>query len=174
MTSTYVLNNKSCEDYYRRFKEAIKSKDTFLSYNYQLKVYMKYRGIADGQYFQLIEDKDTRTIEDDIIDFIISLKERNYSLASQKACLSALIHFYSINNLVLNRKKIGKFLSSDDVIIVNNNNNLTSEVSQDQGSGDKPYTYEQIAKLLEFSDIRTKVIILIMSSAGLRLGALPH
>jgi hypothetical protein len=138
---------------------------------------MKYRGIADGQYFQLIEDKDTRTIEDDIIDFIISLKERNYSLASQKACLSALIHFYSINNLVLNRKKIGKFLSSDDVIIVNNNNNnnnLTSEVSQDQGSGDKPYTYEQIAKLLEFSDIRTKVIILIMSSAGLRLGALPH
>ncbi|MFL6441587.1 MAG: hypothetical protein ACJ702_06490, partial [Nitrososphaeraceae archaeon] len=133
MTSTYVLNNKSCEDYYRRFKEAIKSKDTFLSYNYQLKVYIKYRGIADGQYFQLIEDKDTRTIEDDIIDFIISLKERNYSLASQKACLSVLIHFYSINNLVLNRKKIGKFLSSDDVIIVNNNNNLTSEVSQDQG-----------------------------------------
>ncbi|MFL6368382.1 MAG: tyrosine-type recombinase/integrase [Nitrososphaeraceae archaeon] len=174
MTSTYVLNNKSCEDYYRRFKEAIKSKDTFLSYTDQLKVYIKYRGIADGQYFQLIEDKDTRTIEDDIIDFIISLKERNYSLASQKACLSALIHFYSINNLVLNRKKIGKFLSSDDVIIVNNNNNnLTSEVSQDQGSGDKPYTYERIAKLLEFSDIRTKVIILIMSSAGLRLGALP-
>jgi hypothetical protein len=66
MTSTYVLNNKSCEDYYRRFKEAIKSKDTFLSYNYQLKVHMKYRGIADGQYFQLIEDKDTRTIEDEI------------------------------------------------------------------------------------------------------------
>jgi hypothetical protein len=77
MTSTYILNNNksSSEDYYyRRFKEAIKGKDTFLSYNYQLKAYMKYRGIADGEYSQLIEDKDTRTIEDDIIDFIISLK----------------------------------------------------------------------------------------------------
>jgi hypothetical protein len=156
--------NKS-EDYYRRFKEAIKSKDTFLSYSYQLKVYMKYRRIADGEYSQLIEGKDARTIEDDLIDFIIFLKERCYSLLLRKHT-SALIHFYSINDLVLNRKKIGKFLSNDDVIIVNN----TSEVSQDQG--DKPYTYEQIARLLDFADIRTKVIILIMSSAGLRLGAL--
>ena len=185
MTSTYLLNNNgnsnkssssSSEDYYRRFKEAIKSKDTFLSYNYQLKAYMKYKGIADGQYSQLIEDKDTRIIEDDIIDFIISLKERNYSLASQKACLTALIHFYSINDLVLNRKKIGKFLSNDDdVIVVNNNDNDNnpSEISQDQGSGDKPYTHEQIARLLDFSDIRTKVIILLMCSSGMRVGALP-
>jgi integrase len=62
-------------------------------------------------------------------------------------------------------------LSNDDVIIVNNNN--TSEISQDQGSGDKPYTHEQIARLLEFSDIRTKIIILIMCSGGMRVGALP-
>ncbi len=41
------------------------------------------------------------------------------------------------------------------------------------GDGDvKPYTREQIAKLLEYSDIRTRVIILIMASAGLRVGAL--
>jgi hypothetical protein len=49
---------------------------------------MKYRGLsaADGEnYSKLIEDKDVKLIEAEIIDFIVSLKERNYSLASQKS-----------------------------------------------------------------------------------------
>ena len=55
MTSTYVLKPKSEEDYYRNFKQYIKSKYTFLSYNHRLKTFMKYMGIADGQYSQLVE-----------------------------------------------------------------------------------------------------------------------
>jgi integrase len=61
---------------------------------------------------------------------------------------------------------MSKFLSNDD----DNDNNTETNNSD---SGDKPYTHEQIAKLLEYTDIRTKVIILVMASAGLRLGALP-
>ncbi len=63
-------------------------------------------------------------------------------------------------------------MSNDDVVFsetekehdLNNN---------DSGNGDKPYTHEQIAKLLEFADIRTKVMILLMCSSGMRIGALP-
>ena len=71
------------------------------------------------------------------------------------------------------------YLSNDDVIETtyddNNNNNINNNndaESDNCDSGEKPYTYEQIAELLEYADIRTKVIILVMASAGLRLGAL--
>lgn len=57
MTSTYVLKPKS-EDYYRNFKQSIKSKDTFVTYDHKLKAYMKYRGFTE--YSQLIEGKDAR------------------------------------------------------------------------------------------------------------------
>jgi integrase len=125
---------------------------------------MKYIGLAEGEYSQLIEGKDAKQIEDKIIDFIISLKERHYSLASQKAYLSALLHFFNINDVMLRRNKISKYLSNDDTVVV------AEEITT---TNDKPYTYEQIAKLLEFSDIRTKVAILLMCSSGMRLGALP-
>jgi integrase len=72
---------------------------------------------------------------------------------------------------------LSAYLSNDDVIEettnYDNNNDNNSTESNNCDSGDKPYTHEQIARLLEYSDIRTRVIILIMSSAGLRLGALP-
>jgi integrase len=42
-----------------------------------------------------------------------------------------------------------------------------------KGKKDRPYTHQEIAKMLEKSDQRTRVAILLMSSAGLRVGALP-
>jgi site-specific recombinase XerC len=129
---------------------------------------MKDRHIAETDFSQLIEGKDSKQMEADIIDFIISLKERGYALASQQVYLNALIHFYSINDVMLRRKKISKFLSNDDIVTEN-----YYDSNNDSSSSNKPYTNEQIAKLLNFADIRTKVMVLIMSSAGLRLGALP-
>jgi integrase len=136
---------------------------------------MQYYNIAKQDFASLIEGKDSREIEKDIINFIIFLKNKHYSLASQKVYLAALIHFYSINDINVRRKKIAKFLSNDD----DNDNNQRSLSEQGQvqdqkglGDGDKPYTREQILKLLEFSDLRTKAIILLLSSTGMRLGGL--
>jgi hypothetical protein len=56
------------------------------------------------------------------------LKDRDYSLASQQLCLTALIHSYSINDITLNRKKISKFMSNDDnIIIVEEENNFNNQ-----------------------------------------------
>ena len=163
---TYML--KSSEDYYRKFKQSIKSKDTFVTYDHRLKSYMKYKGIAEGQYSQLIEGKDVKQIEEEITDFVIFIKERNYSLSSQQGYLNALNHFYDINDVTIRRKKISKFLSNDDnnVVTLEDNDN---DGDSSGGGGDTPYIHEQIAKLLDFADIRTKVIILLMSSSGMRL-----
>jgi hypothetical protein len=46
---------------------------------------MKYRRVLPHDFASLIEEKYTRQIEADVIDFIISLKEKHYSLASQQA-----------------------------------------------------------------------------------------
>jgi integrase len=175
----YVLKS---EDYYRNFKQSIKSKYTLESYNEKLRAFMKYNGIPTTDFASLIEGKDIKEIELDIIRFIDSLKQRHYTLGSQKVYLNALIHFFSINDVILNRKKIAKFLSNDDTFeqeIVeetetksDTDNNYSSSDESNAGAGDKPYTHQQIAKLLEFADLRTKVIILVMASAGLRLGAL--
>jgi hypothetical protein len=59
------------EDYYRNFKESIND-----SYNNKLKAFMRFKGVAEGQFSKLVEAKDTRQNEADITDFIISLKEK--------------------------------------------------------------------------------------------------
>ena len=38
---------------------------------------------------------------------------------------------------------------------------------------DRAYTHEEISKLLEISDERMRVVILLLSSTGCRLGAIP-
>jgi integrase len=126
---------------------------------------MTFLGISQDQdqYLQLIKGKSVSNIEDDIHNFITSLGNRHYTLNSQKAYLNAIIHLYTMNNIILNRKILARYLSNDDV-------SVDDELQQEH---DKPYTREQIARLLEFAtDLRTKVMILLMASAGLRVGAL--
>ncbi|MFL6404867.1 MAG: hypothetical protein ACJ71M_15470 [Nitrososphaeraceae archaeon] len=41
------------EIYYRRFRQSIKSKETFLTYDHRLKAYMKYRHLTG--FSQLID-----------------------------------------------------------------------------------------------------------------------
>lgn len=38
---------------------------------------------------------------------------------------------------------------------------------------DRSYTYEEIRKILDVSDLRMKVIVLLMTSSGMRIGAIP-
>jgi site-specific recombinase XerD len=129
---------------------------------------MRFKGVAEGQFSKLVEAKDTRQNEADITDFIISLKEKYYSLASQQAYLTALIHFYSINDVMVRRKKIAKFLSNDDTVLPDI---LDNEEEGHRGEGDSHILMNK--ELLEFSDLRGKAMILLMCSSGTRLGALP-
>ncbi len=136
---------------------------------------MKYKGYTE--YSQLVDpNKDVRIIESDIIDFIVYLKEKHYRYESRCAYLNAICHFYNVNDVVvIRKKKISRFLGSED----DDNNDVAATATGGVGvedppqQEDKPYTTEQISKLLEVSDERTKVMVLLMASAGLRLGALP-
>lgn len=49
---------------------------------------MKFKGVVASNFASLIEVKDIKQIESDVIDFVIYLKEKGYSLGSQKQLLT--------------------------------------------------------------------------------------
>jgi integrase len=93
-----------------------------------------------------------------IIKYIMSLREMKLASSSIKSRLYPVFHFYEMNDVTLNKKKINMFKGE---FIKKNNNN------------DKAYTHEQIRKILDVSDLRVKIVVLLMASTGCRVGALP-
>jgi integrase len=118
-----------------------------------LRQFMEYCNLQDTEDL-LTKLGDTRQIESHVIDFIVSARERvTYSYNSLK--LAAIMAFYSINDLQLNRRKLGKFLGED--------------VKRQK---DRPYTLEEIHRMLDVADERGKAIILLLTSTGMRIRAL--
>jgi site-specific recombinase XerD len=95
-------------------------------------------------------------IEQKIIDYILHLRELKLSSSTIKTRVASIYHFYAMNDVILNKTKINKYKGEFRKVIK-----------------DRPYSHEEIHKLLEIADIRMKVCILLMCSAGLRLGAIP-
>lgn len=139
---------------YINFIESIDSKYTKQVYRLTLGYFMKFIKI---QNYDDIIKIDAATLESYIRDFIIYLKEeRRLAPASIHLYIAALAHFCDMNDVIIRWKKLKKFKPK-------------SRRQQD----DKPYTREQIQQLLTNAGPRERAIILLMSSAGLRRGAIP-
>ena len=65
-------------------------------------------------------------------------------------------HFFFINDVMINRKKLSKFLGE-----------------QENKYEYRSYTLDEISSLLSLCDERGKAIVLLMASTGMRVGALP-
>lgn len=135
---------------YQNFVNSISSPESRRQYVYVLKKYTEFLKITDVE--DLIK-QDSKVIEQQIIDFIISLK--GLSRATRELRLAAVVAFYSINDFTLNRKKLGKFLGP-----------------RQKQVKDRPYTLEEISQMLNVSDEKMKVIVLLLTSTGMRLGGL--
>jgi integrase len=72
---------------------------------------------------------------------------------------TSLKHACEINDVVLNWKKIKKFINSE-------------KTGNETNGRDRAYTHEEIQQILDFCDQRVKTIFLILASTGLRSGAL--
>ena len=112
---------------------------------------MQLQGIDD-----LMEQSDPRIIEQQLIDFIIKMTENGKSYSSLHNYVTAVLSFYKINDLVLNTSKISKFMPE-----------------QVRKNKDRAYTHTEIGNLLQIADERMRVIILLVASTGMRIGALP-
>jgi hypothetical protein len=85
--------------------------------------------------------KDPKLIEQQIIDYIISLNVKGMTRATKSLRLAAIVAFYSINDVTLNRKKLGKFLGP-----------------RQKQVKDRPYTLDEVSQMLNVSDERMKAI----------------
>ena len=119
-----------------------------------MKSYLRSPSSSFSTFDELL-GRGLRVIEQGIIELLIDMRHRKeLSYSAQNVFLSALTHFFSINDVIVNRKKIKKFMSE-------------SENKYEYRS----YTIEEISRLLEISDEREKAIILLLASTGMRVGA---
>jgi len=96
-----------------------------------------------------------REAEDKLIDFIITNKE-NKSWAALHNYVAAVAKFYLINDINLNLKRVNRFMPEQ------------IKLRKDRG-----YKHDEILKLLELANERTRALVLLLASSGMRIGAIP-
>ena len=141
---------------YRIFIEGLKSPVTKAAYSYALQKYMNYLKITNPDDL-LIHQDNPKIIQDQIVEYMIQLKNPPHSLryATRSQYLAAIITYYDLNDVALSKKKIYRYLGEEERPIEN-----------------RGYTTEEIAKMLEICDERTRAIVLLLASTGIRIRAI--
>jgi hypothetical protein len=78
----------------------------------------------------------------------MSLRQKGLSSNSIHTMLYAIYHLYEMNDIILNKKKTNMFIGEATLKQI-----------------DRPYTHEEIKKILDVSDLRMKVIVLLMTDS---------
>lgn len=99
--------------------------------------------------------RDHKQIEGELIEVIISLKEKGMKYAAIMNYVKPVITLCKISDIMINTKKVTRF--------------MPSIVKSKKTFG---YSHEQIQKLLDIADERLRAVILILSSTGCRIGFL--
>jgi integrase len=132
------------------FLSSIRSPETRNGYNTYFKKYLEFLQTDDIFY-----GNNPRLIEQKIIEFLIDMRNKDKGYSVIHNYISAVLAFYKINDVILNISKINKFVPENRKV-----------------RNDRAFTHEEISNLLDASDERMKVVILLLASSGLRLGAI--
>jgi len=124
-------------DVYLNFINSIKSDVTKQIYEYNLRLFMEFCNV--DKFEDLIEI--IQQPQNQIIAYLMSLREKKLSWNSISTRLNAIYHFYDMNDVTLNKKKIKMFKGEYTRKVV-----------------DKAYTHEDIKKILDISDLRAKTL----------------
>ena len=152
-----LLKNTS-EIAYVNFISSIRAEQSKKKYAYLLDLYIQFLDLKGGRNeLSLLLDQNAKTIENSIISYILQLKKENYSYSTINTRLAAIAHFYTMNDIVINRKKIGKYLGEHIKTIK-----------------DRAYTVDEIKKIVDACDLKYKIIVTMMASTGCRIGAISN
>jgi hypothetical protein len=86
----------------------------------------------------------------------MSLRQDGVAYATIQVLIAPVFTFYQLNDVILNRKKVHRYLGEYKRIV-----------------RDKAYSTEQIQQALQNADQRMRCIILLLASTACRLGSLP-
>jgi hypothetical protein len=120
--------------------EGLKSAVTKAAYTFALQKYMKYLKIDNPDDLLRYQDN-PKFIQNQIIDYLIYLKNPPMPLryATRSQYLAAIMTYYDLNEVILNKKKIYRYLGEEEKPIEN-----------------RGYTREEIAKCLKFAMSESK------------------
>jgi site-specific recombinase XerD len=153
-----ISGDNSNNQYYKNFINSCRSEATKKDYRKSLSYFMDYMSIEAEDYAKLIEGRDVRIIQADIINWITHMKDTvGLSPASINLYVAAVNHFYAMNDVTLNTRRINAFKPEFRNVVE-----------------DQPYCREQIKLLLDKAEQRNRAIILLLSSSGMRVGALQN
>jgi site-specific recombinase XerD len=123
------------QEIYFNFINSLKSSVTKEFYETNIKYYLKFCNFTKLSELLTIQDKQKQ-----IIKYIMSLRERGLSTSSISTMLASIFHFYQMNDVILNRKKINMFIGEPTL-----------------KTKDRAYNHQEIQKILNISDLRMKV-----------------
>jgi integrase len=141
------------------FETYLRNKHTRKLYRGSFERFLRYAEIDDPIYFLTMPDED---LYEFLKRYLLHLRQRteNGTLKANsiRIELSGIVHFFTYNDRIVNWKKLYKIIP-DNV----------------KCGGDKAYTKDQIRILLKGTNkIRNRFLILIMATAGARVGAIPE
>jgi integrase len=140
------------QEAYFNFVSSINSEATRKNYEYCLSKFMQYCNKDLDSLLKLPQLE----LSNLIIKYLVSQK-----ISSQYKLLimASIKHACEMNDVILNWKKIKKFIKSE-------------KTDNEINGKDRGYTHQEIQQILEFSDQRLKMAFLILASTGIRIGAL--
>jgi integrase len=132
----------------------IRSPHTKIIYISALDKFKIYCQVDD--YQDLLFNEDPKRIQSLISDFLIHYQNEGLSSSTIRHYKSSLKFFYDMN----------------DITLINWAKTVRVMKEYTKVANDRPYTTTEIAKLLERTDHRGRIIILLMASSGMRQGAI--
>ena len=135
--------------------EGHRSRYTANKYRVDFRHFLDYIKIHD---LEVLLDLGKEAIQELVIKYTRSLRdnpEKKYSRSTVNNRIAAILYFLDNNDIELNKKKIRRYFPSDE-----------------STNDDRPYTVDEIQRILSVSDLRSKAMILLMASTGVRIGAL--
>ena len=144
---------------YLNFLDGVRSKASRETYRVVLRLYCEFTQMDTDRLIDLAL-KDLQATTEQVKVYLRHLKDRvevkkDLQPASIALYFNPVKLFYTMNDVLMNWKKLAKMLPEQTTL------------------EDRAYTREEIDKMLIYADIREKAIVLLLVTAGLRIGALP-
>ena len=145
-------------DSYLNFVNSLKSEVTKECYKNALVRFLKFCEISSTEDLARLSPAE---IEFYLKRYLENQKQNNSSYSSMTMITNTVNHFCTMNDIVINSRKISKF---------------KTPTGNGKGKGqeqDEAYSRPEIQKLLNVASLRMRVCILVYASTGIRKSALP-
>jgi integrase len=153
LTLTMSLTVQENKKPYLNFINSLKAKQTKKQYKSALFRFISRNGNVTLDGLLSLSPKE---IEQIVTKHITEMNARGLSHAYINLVMCAIFHFFDMNDILLNKKKIAKFTGENKKM-----------------NKDRAYTHDEIKRLADTGDFRFKALVLLLASTGVRLGSIP-